>query len=78
MMPGRCVVREFRIAARKLIQMSQGGFKEARSEGRVIVQIADNLKKNGVPTAKGGAQWYASNVKRVLDRNTHNEPGPNI
>lgn len=48
-----------------------------RREGLSMAQIAGKLNSDSVPTAHGGSKWYPSTVKRVLDRNTHNELGPN-
>lgn len=39
-----------------------------RAAGRSLQAIADGLTADGVPTAQGGARWYASTVKGVLDR----------
>ena len=40
---------------------------ELRSTGLSMAKIAAALNDAGVATAHGGAQWYASTVKRVLD-----------
>jgi hypothetical protein len=32
--------------------------------------IADDLNQVGVPTAQGGAAWYAATVRGVLARST--------
>jgi DNA invertase Pin-like site-specific DNA recombinase len=37
-----------------------------RSEGRTLTAIAEGLNGEGVPTARGGAKWYASTVRAVL------------
>ena len=41
---------------------------EYRAEGLSMAKIADQLNAQDVPTANGGAKWYASTVKVVLDR----------
>jgi hypothetical protein len=38
-----------------------------RNNGAGVRGIAAALNADGVPTARGGAQWYASTVQRVLD-----------
>lgn len=38
-----------------------------RAEGRTLAAIADALNADNVPTARGGAAWYPSTVKRVLE-----------
>lgn len=38
-----------------------------RKEGRSMAAIADGLNADEVPTARGGARWYPSTVKAVLD-----------
>lgn len=37
-----------------------------RRAGRTLQAIADALNTQGVPTARGGARWYASSVQAVL------------
>jgi hypothetical protein len=32
-----------------------------------LAAIADALNADSVPTARGGARWYPSTVKRVLE-----------
>ncbi len=41
--------------------------RAAREAGQSLRRIADQLNANGVPTAQGGACWYASTVKAVID-----------
>lgn len=38
-----------------------------RTSGAGFRRIANGLNRDGVPTAHGGAQWYASTVQRVFD-----------
>ena len=38
-----------------------------REEGRTLAAIAEGLNADEVPTARGGARWYPSTVKAVLD-----------
>lgn len=38
----------------------------ARKNGETLQSIADGLNKEAVPTAQGGARWYASTVAKVL------------
>jgi DNA invertase Pin-like site-specific DNA recombinase len=44
-----------------------------RSDGRSLAKIAQALTDDGVPTAQGGARWYASTVRAVL---AYTEPAP--
>ena len=37
-----------------------------RQAGRTLAAIAEGLNGDGVPTARGGAKWYASTVRAVL------------
>jgi len=37
-----------------------------RKRGLALRAIADALNSEGVPTAHGGAKWYASTVQKVL------------
>lgn len=37
-----------------------------RQSGKTLTAIADGLNTDGVPTARGGAKWYASTVRAVL------------
>ena len=39
-----------------------------RARGDSLRKIADDLNEDGVPTAQGGAQWYAATVRHVLLR----------
>jgi len=39
-----------------------------RARGESLRAIADNLNRDGVPTAQGGVQWYAATVRHVLLR----------
>lgn len=39
---------------------------EERQAGRSLQSIADGLNDDGVPTAQGGARWYASTVSKVV------------
>jgi DNA invertase Pin-like site-specific DNA recombinase len=39
-----------------------------RARGDSLRRIADDLNESGVPTAQGGAQWYAATVRQVLLR----------
>lgn len=41
--------------------------RDARAKGQSLRRIADALNEDQVPTAQGGARWYASTVKAVLD-----------
>lgn len=43
---------------------------EARSAGKTLRQIADDLNAAGVPTAHGGARWWPSAVREILQRPT--------
>lgn len=42
--------------------------RNLRSRGHSLAKIAERLNADDVPTAHGGAQWYPSTVKAVLDR----------
>jgi DNA invertase Pin-like site-specific DNA recombinase len=39
-----------------------------RQRGDSLWQIAEDLNRQGVPTAQGGARWYPSTVRATLDR----------
>jgi len=39
-----------------------------RARGDSLRKIADDLNDSGVPTAQGGARWYAATVRHVLLR----------
>ena len=39
-----------------------------REAGKSYAKIAEGLNAGGVPTAQGGAQWYASTVRAVAAR----------
>jgi DNA invertase Pin-like site-specific DNA recombinase len=39
---------------------------DERSAGMTLTAIADGLTSDGIPTAQGGARWYASTVANVL------------
>ena len=39
-----------------------------RARGDTLARIADDLNQTGVPTAQGGARWYAATVRHVLLR----------
>src|SRR5262249_29644141 len=39
-----------------------------RARGDTLAKIADDLNEEGVPTAQGGARWYAATVRHVLLR----------
>jgi DNA invertase Pin-like site-specific DNA recombinase len=41
--------------------------REQRAAGRSLRAIAQQLNDDGIATAMGGKQWYASTVKSVLD-----------
>lgn len=39
----------------------------ARGEGKTLADIAEGLNRDSVATARGGARWYPSTVKAVLN-----------
>ena len=39
-----------------------------RARGDAVRKIAESLNASGVPTAQGGARWYAATVRHVLLR----------
>ena len=41
---------------------------DLRSQGLSMLAIAERLNTENVPTAKGGAQWYAATIRVVLVR----------
>jgi DNA invertase Pin-like site-specific DNA recombinase len=41
-----------------------------RARGDSLRKIAEDLNESGVPTAQGGARWYAATVRHVLLRTT--------
>jgi hypothetical protein len=45
----------------------EGIIRPLRETGKTLQQIAEELNRAGVETARGGA-WHASQVKRTLDR----------
>ncbi len=42
--------------------------RTAHAAGRSLAQIARELNATGTPTAHGGARWWPSTVRAVLDR----------
>ena len=42
--------------------------RRQRTRGDSLRRIADDLNESGVPTALGGARWYAATVRHVLLR----------
>jgi Recombinase len=42
--------------------------RDERAAGKSLRQIADNLNADRVPTAHGGARWWPSTVRQVLQR----------
>jgi DNA invertase Pin-like site-specific DNA recombinase len=42
--------------------------QQLRARGHSFRAIADELNESGVPTAQGGARWYAATVRHVLLR----------
>ena len=53
---------------REIAQHTVEQISRLRGDGQSLAQIAETLTADGVPTAHGGAKWYASTVKQVLDR----------
>jgi DNA invertase Pin-like site-specific DNA recombinase len=50
-------------------QLSEGvrnRIRHRRSAGATLAAIAEELNRERVPTAQGGAQWYPSTVRAVL------------
>ncbi|MGX5718363.1 recombinase family protein, partial [Arthrobacter sp. MAHUQ-56] len=45
--------------------------RAARAGGASMARIAADLNADGVATGHGGAQWYPSTVKAVLDSMAH-------
>ncbi len=41
-----------------------------RKSGDSLRAIAESLNRDNVPTAQGGAQWYAATVRGILARTT--------
>jgi DNA invertase Pin-like site-specific DNA recombinase len=39
-----------------------------RARGETLRAIAESLNRDGVPTAQGGAEWYAGTVRGILNR----------
>ena len=48
--------------------------KAARAAGESLRRIADSLNADGVGTAQGGAKWYASTVRAVVESPSAAEP----
>lgn len=44
--------------------------KAARASGASMAKIATGLNEDGIATSQGGAEWYPSSVKAVLDSMT--------
>jgi DNA invertase Pin-like site-specific DNA recombinase len=44
-----------------------GRIKADRAAGQSLRSIAERLDAEGIPTAQGGAKWYASTVKAAID-----------
>ena len=44
--------------------------RTAHADGRSLAQIARDLNAAGTPTAHGGARWWSSTVRAVLERLT--------
>ena len=42
--------------------------KLQRARGDSLRKIAEDLNDSGVPTAQGGARWYAATVRGILAR----------
>lgn len=42
--------------------------RDERSSGKSLRQIADDLNAQNVPTAHGGARWWPSTIRQVLQR----------
>jgi hypothetical protein len=40
--------------------------KAAHAAGKSMLAIANSLTERQVPTAQGGARWYASTISKVL------------
>jgi DNA invertase Pin-like site-specific DNA recombinase len=47
-----------------------GRIQRQRARGDTLRAIADGLNRDAVPTAQGGAQWYAATVPGVLARSS--------
>ena len=48
--------------------VESGWIQRQRARGDSLWKIAESLSESGVPTAQGGAQWYAATVRHVLLR----------
>jgi DNA invertase Pin-like site-specific DNA recombinase len=42
--------------------------RRQRARGETLRAIAESLNRDGVPTAQGGARWYAATVRGILNR----------
>ena len=74
------VAAERRRLARPRLELATRGRKPAvptevrtricneRSAGKSLRQIADGLNADSIPTAHGGARWWASTIRAVLQR----------
>jgi DNA invertase Pin-like site-specific DNA recombinase len=51
---------------RKLPTKVRTRIKRRRAAGKTLAAIAEELNRGEVPTAHGGARWYASTVRAVL------------
>jgi DNA invertase Pin-like site-specific DNA recombinase len=55
-------------ARRRCRRRWSGGSGRQRARGDSLRKTAEDLNEAGVPTAQGGAQWYAATVRHVLLR----------
>lgn len=51
---------------RQLPEKVRKRIKRRRAAGHTLARIADDLNREGVATAQGGAKWYPSTVRAVL------------
>lgn len=51
---------------RTMASETTGRIVSERAQGRTLTAIAEALNADSVPTARGGAKWYASTVRAVL------------
>jgi DNA invertase Pin-like site-specific DNA recombinase len=51
---------------RELPAKVRSRIRRRRKAGKSLAAIAEELNRDGVPTAHGGARWYPSTVRAVL------------
>ena len=53
---------------RRMLESARRRIQQEHEQGKSLSAIAAGLNESGVPTAHGGALWYASTVRTALRR----------